>query len=339
MSCQTFFAIFIAGICSIAAPGQEPTLNDQARFLAGLPVRDSPLEQYTRDSFWVEHASALDAAWSRTEQRQISPVRQWARTYLGRTPATVYYMFSGPDFLYANAFFPAASTYILCGTEPIGAVPDISRIPPEQLGGSLSDLRASMKTMLSFHYFITKEMRVDLQRNELGGTLPILYIFLARLGHTVREVTFVKTPAAGVRITFAGRSGAPQTLYYFKVDLSNGSSERFLAWCGAHGPGASLVKSASYLMHSDGFSQVRRFLLDASEILIQDDSGIPLRHFDDRWSLRFFGEYTAPIELFAKHHQPDLLAAYRRSNPALLSFAFGYHWQPQRAVLILASRR
>ena len=35
----------------------------------------------------------------------------------------MFYMFSGPDFLYANAFFPNASTYILCGIEPVGPVP------------------------------------------------------------------------------------------------------------------------------------------------------------------------------------------------------------------------
>ena len=34
--------------------------------------------------------------------------------------ATMFYMFSGPDFLYADTFFPNASTYILCGIEPMG---------------------------------------------------------------------------------------------------------------------------------------------------------------------------------------------------------------------------
>jgi hypothetical protein len=35
----------------------------------------------------------------------------------------MFYMFSGPDFLYAQTFFPNADTYILCGIEPIGAIP------------------------------------------------------------------------------------------------------------------------------------------------------------------------------------------------------------------------
>ena len=36
------------------------------------------------------------------------------------------YMFSGPDFLYATSFFPNASTYVLAGLEPVGAVPDLT---------------------------------------------------------------------------------------------------------------------------------------------------------------------------------------------------------------------
>jgi hypothetical protein len=149
----------------------------------------------------------------------------------------------------------------------------------------------------------------------------------------------VKNPAPGVRITFDGASGGTQTVYYFKVDLSNGSCESFLNWCAAQGQGASLIKAASYLLHEDGFSQVRRFLLEQSRTIVQDDSGIPLRYFDERWTTRFFGDYVGPIEIFANHYQPDLAAAYRRSNPAPLGFAFGYHWQPQRGILMLGTRR
>ena len=72
---------------------------------------------------------------------------------------TMYYMFGGPDFLYAHTFFPNANTYILAGLEPVGQVPDLSRISPDVLGGELSALRGSMSTILKTHYFITKDMR------------------------------------------------------------------------------------------------------------------------------------------------------------------------------------
>ena len=40
------------------------------------------------------------------------------------------YMFSGPDFLYATSFFPNASTYVLAGLEPVGAVPELTSLSP-----------------------------------------------------------------------------------------------------------------------------------------------------------------------------------------------------------------
>src|SRR5439155_1581136 len=122
----------------------------------------------------------------------------------------------------------------------------------------------------------TKEYS-QLGRGNLGGTLPILYVFLARLGCTVLDTVYVHNPAEGVKITFS-HGGGSQTLYYFKTDLSGGDSA-FLRWCAARGPGVSLIKAASYLMHGDGFSGVRSFLLEHSSFIVQDDSGIPMRAF------------------------------------------------------------
>jgi hypothetical protein len=101
----------------------------------------------------------------------------------------------------------------------------------------------------------------------------------------------------------------------------------------------SLLKAASYLMHETGFSQVRDFLLARSDVLIQDDSGIPLRFFgEENWSLRYCGRYVGPIKVFTKYWQPDLAEAYARVAPSPLPFSFGYQWQPNRSDLLIAAR-
>ena len=82
-------------------------------------------------------------------------------------------------------------------------------------------------------------MKTDLEHEQLKGTLPIFYVFLARSGKTITDVNFVtldkggqphktvpnekgKGLTPGVRITFTGAPDAPpQTLYYFTTDLSN----------------------------------------------------------------------------------------------------------------------
>jgi hypothetical protein len=332
------------------------TPNDTARYLAGLPVRDTPLEGLTRNAAWVDHATQFDRSWQEIDARQLSKIRDWSAHFLPEVSTEkgpVFYMFSGPDILYAQTFFPGASTYVLAGLEPVGPVPDIEHLPPGALSPSLANLRKSLNSVLSFSFFITKEMKVDLHQNQLSGTLPVLYVFLARAGCRIDSVERVSidksgTPsagkgAAGVKIGFFGPSGAPQTLYYFETDLSNEgikSQPGFLRFCQSLGEGRSLLKAASYLPHLPDFTTVRDFLLAHSGTIIEDDSGIPIKYFEPaKWTLRYFGNYSGPIDIFKQYFQPELAAIYSRSHPAPLSFGFGYSWHPIRSSLILATAR
>ena len=45
-----------------------------------------------------------------------------------------------------------------------------------------------MNSSLRYGFFITKDMKVDLQQQQLNGTVPILYVFLARAGKDIEEV-------------------------------------------------------------------------------------------------------------------------------------------------------
>jgi hypothetical protein len=101
-----------------------------------------------------------------------------------------------------------------------------------------------------------------------------------------------------------------------------------------------MLKAASYLLHEGGFETVRNFLLQNSTAILQDDSGIPVHFFTpDRWTLRFFGIYTGPINLFKKFDQPDLRQYYATSSPKPLTFGFGYRWNSRASTLFLAIRK
>ena len=204
---------------------------------------------------------------------------------------------------------------------------------------------------LSFSFFITKDMKSDLQQTQLSGTLPVLYVFLARAGCRIESVEPVgldkagaltdgKAAVSGVKIVFFAASGRQQTLYYFTTDLADyalRNNRGFLAFCERQGRGVSLVKAASYLMHLETFSTARDFLLGSSDAIVQDDSGIPIRHFDlAKWNLRLFGTYPGPIEIFQKHTQPDLAALFAKSNPVPLEFGFGYRWHASQSGLLIA---
>jgi hypothetical protein len=336
-----------------------PPPNDTARFLAGMPISaNSPLAPLTRDPAWQEHSGYFEKAFAKLYTKQLLKLHTLQDAYLPETKEPVpvaFYMFSGPDFLYVDQFFPNASVYILCGKESMGPPPDPLRIA--DLGSALGNLENAMKSSLATSYFITQEMKVDLQQQHLNGTLPILYVFLARADKTINEVSFISLDSGGgVRQSAPGRGGTPgvrinytdnhsgrhQTLFYFTTDISDGgigSNPGFMNFCSHYGVGNSFLKSSSYLMFEEGFNRVRNFILDHSNIIVQDDSGIPMSHFNrGKWNLRLFGTYQGPIELFKQHYQPQLRELFEQTNPPPLTIGFGYQWNYTKSNLIVATR-
>ncbi len=347
---------FTALAIAPAARGAGPaTVNDTARFLAGMrPSPGSPLAVLARETGWKRHARAMTAAWAGLEQRQFARIRVWAAANLPPRGGPVFYMFGGPDFVHAHAFFPHASSYVLSGLEPVGALPDAMKVSGQALAAGLESLHRSLGNFLQYGYFITREMGEQLRKGAFTGTLPLLYVFLARSGKTIHQVAFVSLSASGsvapkrgkgaaraVRIVFSGRDGRMRNLYFFRTNLADAGVAKsgFLKFCAKLGTGASLVKSASYLMHVGGFSRVREFLLRHSAVIVQDDSGIPLRYFKlQKWRLRPFGQYIGPIEQFASRYQPGMAELFSKGRARPVNFGIGYRWHPQRTTILVAER-
>jgi hypothetical protein len=345
--------IFLAAAVSSHA-ADTVTADDTARFLAGMqPSADSPLTPLTKDTAWQRHAKFFDTAFGQLEQRQFSKIRTWADANLAAPRSTMFYMFSGPDFLYANAFYGKATTYVLSALEPVGSPPDLMKLSRGAIGSTLYDVERSTGSILSFSFFITKQMKTDLHAGQVSGTLPILYVFLARSGKTIRNVNLValddkgavatddagKNAARGVRIVFAGSDGVERTLYYFSTDLSNPGvkASGFLKFCETLAPGNSLIKSASYLLHAGHFSTVRDFILANSSTIIQDDSGIPLANYSPKkWRFFPFGHYAGPIGEFPGRYQEQYAELFRRSQP--MDFGIGYRWRSFESNLLLSVR-
>jgi hypothetical protein len=336
---------------------QASSANDAARYLAGLPVAPgSPLTALTQDPRWLAHARAMNQAFSQLDQRQLNNIRIFQAENIApatQLSRTCVYMFSGPDFLYADAMFPNCSTFVLQGLEPIDPMPDLVTLPPNALFGTLENIEKSLNTILSFSFFKTKDMREEFERSQLKGVLPAIFVFMARTGKEIKGVQYISLDKAGsvlegfqgatrgTKITFTDvASGSEKVMYYFTSDLSDDAVRRnqsLFRFCETLGPANSLLKAASYLLHEGGFEAVRNFLLQDSTAILQDDSGIPVHYFTpDRWTLRLFGVYTAPIDLFKKFYQADLRQYYATSSPKPLTFGFGYRWSSRSSTLILA---
>jgi hypothetical protein len=355
------FAVTVA--LSIAPARSAETPDDTARFLAGLPpAPDSPLAALAKSPAWAQHARFFDSIFTREDATTLSKVRAFSKEHLTQPRDTMLYMFSGPDFLYATLFFPSASTYVLSGLEPVGDVPQLTGLPRGEVDASLRNIEGSLGSILNLSFFITKNMKTQLTTGPVYGTLPLLYVFLARTGKTVHEMSFVsldkegnfiaqdepgrragrattQSAAKGVKIVFSAGSGPRQTLYYFSTDLSDGGVKisGFLQFCAKLGPADSFLKSASYLMHGGNFTRVRGFLIEHSATVLEDDSGIPLAYFDPKkWRLQPFGHYLAPLGIFPNTYQPHMAELFRDAAP--LDFGIGYLWRKNESNLLLATR-
>jgi len=344
------------------AQAQPASENDTARLLAGMqPASNSPLLPLTKAPAWQQHASRFNAIFAKIESRQLSRIHTWSQAKLTSPSPVLFYMFSGPDFLYAHAFFPNASTYVMSGLEPVGSIPDLTNLSRDQLARSLRNIEVSLNSILTYSFFQTIDMRRTLVASRVTGTLPILYVFLLRSGNTIRDVSRVRIDkdgrvqaddgvggtaegvdgARGVKIEFVGDDGRPSTLYYFSVNVDNDSfrPSGFAAFCERQDAGDAFVKSASYLMHRDHFSDVRNFLLEHSRLLLEDDSGIPVARFDQaRWQLRPFGHYSGPISLFANRYQSQLARLFNQGHVESIDFGIGYRWRPQSSNLMVATK-
>jgi len=350
--------------------GCKPPYAQYAALIAGIRTPQSPLVAYESRPAWIKAAKFFDQNWEKYDKKQLAPMREWAAEELVgpvSSRGTVFYPFSGPDFINPYTLFPNAGTYILAALEPAGGIPDFQGINDEDFNSFFVDLQFSLHDILSIDYFISAHMHSAMEGKELKGVLPILLFFMAREKSRILDVeywymepdgTIRQVPAVdrgrpipadaipGVKVLFesAGLSNQRQILYYFRLNFYNSTFRRnvhFISFLKSFGPLITFMKSASYVMFDPGVSAARDFVLDQSRYVLQEDSGIPLKYFDRSvWALQFYGTYAEPIPIFKHHYQADLAQVYGAGwNIKPLPFGVGYHFQVNTANLLLATKK
>lgn len=355
-----------AGVEEQAARFDQGVLNDTARLLAGLELPEgSRLGALVPADALAKHRQTLGASWAELRRRQLDPAQAFARAELGTPgPRRVYYPFSGPDALYLLTMFPDVEQSLLTGLEPVGSVPVLAGQGGAQIAAGLAEVRKSLYAILSFSFFRTNDLTVDLRRSRYAGVTPILFVFLAEAGYAIIDVRYVllapngqpcqadealvaKPPSgslAGVEIEYflPGDVGF-RKLSYYTADLVDGALKRtpqYLDAVRALDPQASYIKSASYLMYRPHFSVVRKLVLDESELVMQDDSGMPHAWFrPELWEATLYGRYGSPIALFSNWTQPGLRRAYAEADVRPLEFGIGYRHRKNDSNLQIYRKR
>lgn len=343
------------GARSMNVPTQASSINDIARLFAGMDGEG--LSNVRNSAEWASHKQQMDRLWNTHQFMHRDPLQTWAATEISDVQGSnaLFYPFSGPDFLFASVICPSAETYVLCGLEPAEPLPQLGSLSQAEIESGLSGLHSSVSTIMTSSYFITTEMRSTLQATRFRGVLPVIMAFMARTGYSVDSVDTVRLDGNG-NVTLAGSSGntglmirfhsglgGQKRLFYFRQDLSNGGGGGpLLTYVSRMGRIPTFLKSASYLMHEDGFTNIRDFVLRHSSVIVQDPSGVPFREFGrSGWDLWLYGNYRGTLAIFSGCQQPDLAAAYasRRYNVKPLNFGIGYLLNPETTSLMVGRPR
>ena len=354
-----FSAFFYISVISSGLAGAQKSIdiddvNITSKLLTGISVPNQ--EEITSNGFWRKHQEDMSKAWSRYKKSNLLPMKSWSEKHLSeiqQSKETLRYPFSGPDILHALYMFPDTDHYILCGLEPVGSVPESSILKGESSEQALKEIRTILEESLRFSFFKTLDMRAELSDAIYEGTLPIMCLFLSGAGYEIKKIEKLllnkdgtvenlgtkKIRSDAVQITAEDQQGKPIKISYFKTNIANGyiNKSGFIKYLQSLPKGISYVKAASYLMHKNYFSEIRSHLLSSSSAIIQDDSGIPIKHFPNkRWNIQFFGKYTAPIDLFKEHYQVEM-RDLSENQPIKLPFGTGYKWRKGQSNLILAN--
>ena len=348
----------------ITPPAREEnaSFNQSALFLAGMKgPENGPFHALESDPAWRRYSADLNATWTRLNTEQFKLVSSFETQNLSVLPrkgSYVFYPFGGPDVLYATRLFPSAQTYVLAGLERVGEIGDPQQYRPKHLERDLNGWRQALNSIFERSFFVTSEMDSQFHGRVANGLLPMILLLLARAGFTIDNAHYghldpsgafiYEQPASnirhmGVEIDFhrAGES-VNRKLFYFSTRLGpefeyDPSFARFLD---RQGTPDTLVKSASFLLHWEMCKSLRSYILAKSNLILEDDTGIPYRYFlNPGWQVQLFGEYSRPDRPFHREYQRDLASAFLESGKAKpLGFNLGYGAGRRPSSMLLAVR-
>ena len=343
-----------------AAPAHPA--NDAALFLAGLPGRaDGPFRQLEQAPSWRKYSQDLNVTWARAEKEQFAPVDAFQKRELApihTNSSFVFYPFSGPDVLYATRFFPDGKVFVLAGLERVGSVRKASDYPLDGLDKRLDGWNKALSSIFNRSFFVTSEMDSHFHGKVADGLLPMMMLLMARSGFTIDGLDFghvdeagkfvVESEDTGVRhpavvLDFhKGTETVKRKLYYFctRLDEPFEKDPAFSRFVRSQGTPDTLVKSASFLLHWKMCAAIRAQILETSNLIFQDDTGVAYHYFDNPdWQVKLYGEYSRPDRPFTNEYQKDLAAAFQDPGKvAPLGFSLGYGYGRRPSSMLLAKR-
>jgi len=358
-----FFTSLLVILCfkGIGQSGIDTALTDYARFLAAKPCLSKRFIALQQKPYYAKHIAATKKIWGHINDTTIAKIMTFnvgKNLIEDSDTQTCFYPFGGPDFLYANVFYPNASDYVLMGLEKPGTVVDITKKSETEVQLLLEHLNESMLYLNKSGYFVTAHMSKDFSKSLMNGTIhPVLY-FAASRNYLIKQLRYGFIDSKGDFVENKNQNGYYKTwdliltdstgkdkhVYYISANIADfkiSKSPYFVSFVKKMGEHNTFIKSASYIPAHKNFSIVRNLMLESNKI-IQDDTGIPHKILNDptKWDYTFWGTYTMTIKDLSWGFQPDLKEAVKNHpNGKKLPFRISYNGNYGEGIIIKAIRK
>jgi hypothetical protein len=280
-----------------------------------------------------ENIQAMESLWQKYDQQNLQYVRAWQGAALApeynNSRCVLFYPFSGPDVIHPLTLFPNCEAYIMVGLEPAG------NINSKLENINFTKLRNGLYSLFRRSFFVTKEMGSDFTSS--GGLYLPMLALLKRMGNNIEnaekmviseEGNFIKADQ-GNALHFKIKNPKldfSQDIYYIRTSLIT-DSKNIIAYLKKNPKYLiTYLKAAQYALFDPRFISIRTAIIENSDLLLQDDSGIPYRLFNNKnWNISFYGNYVGPYgESFQGYKQPDLQLAVKKQENKSINFRLGY---------------
>lgn len=342
----------LALCCLLFVTGTVSATSTQGRY---LPTVEQPAPAFPFLQGPLKNQA--DDAWAHYQKTIGQPLATWAETEIAaKVGGTVFYPFSGPDFVTVAHAFPNADRYVMVAMQVAGAPVSLATMSPSRAQGFQQKFLREWMKFSRLAFFRTDDLNED-QRDQFApiGVTTILSTFALYSGYDVMEVypivfdaesgDFVKSaegPWRSVRLVL-NKAGKPVTVDYVSLDLSDSSlskSEPMRKWLAREAKHPVLLKAASHLLQETYFSVMRDILVANATMVVQDETGLNYTYLAEIGPVDLYGGFLFPHELFNRKKQESLGKAYREStNVKPLPFAFSYNKTNERRSVQVVRRQ
>ncbi len=288
-----------------------------------------------------------DTAWQFYQKNMGEPMKHWAHDEVhAGVQATIFYPFSGPDFVTVSQLYPNAERYVMVAMQLAGEPASLENMSAIRSQNFQSKFLREWMKFSRLGFFRTDDLNEDLRDKYAQiGVTTILITFALYSGYDVKDVypialdpgtnQFVKSdgPWKSVRLTLS-KAGKPVIVDYVSLNLSDSylsQDEPMRNWLNRETQHPVLIKAASHLLQESYFSILRDQLVANAKMVVQDETGLNYSYLAQIGKVDLYGGFLYPHELFNRKKQESLALAYKESKTVKpLPFAFSYNKTTER---------